>query len=356
MASNIDWTTLRSLETLKRLEQNERDDLALGLIERGLAVAPVVDPWKVTRVKDQDLLGQAVEWLKRNKRWEREEDRLRRSYGLFPYGPGPADRQLLDKALALIAVTEWESAEMRKAEKLAEAKLKAKPKPQTQKHPAGRIIRKTFHHRTLLHPRPGQSRDDFLSACIAEAVADGLDEDDATQECELEWSRRSATKAQRAAKDAPLWFTLSDESVDRCGDIVRQNWNVTEFERNPVCLWAHSSNLPPVGLWHDLRVENKSLVGRLELAPASASERIREISALVQCGVLRSCSVGFKPTKSSPRKSADGAIIGTIFEANTLIEVSLTPTPANSNALAIAKRLGVSKGTMDLVFKGGTRR
>jgi HK97 family phage prohead protease len=349
MAVNL--STLKALETLRRLEQEERDDLAMGLIERGLAVAPAVDRWNITRVKDQDLLGQVVEWLKRNPRWKREEDSLRRSYGLFPYGPHGADRQLLDKVIALLALTEWDSAEMRKAE----AKLKANPKPVQVKQPA-KLVYKTLH-RSPSAPLPGESRNEFFDRCRDELAEAGEDEETIDEQCQIAWDRRRATAAvHKDAKDAPLWFTLSDASVDRCGDIVLQNWDLTEFEKNAVCLWAHNSSMPPVGRWHDLTVENKSLVGRLELAPANVSERFNEIRACVLSGLLKSVSVGFRPTRSRPRKSADGVVIGTVFEANTLIEVSLTPTPANSNALAIAKRLNISAGTMQLIFKTGARK
>jgi HK97 family phage prohead protease len=359
MAVNL--STLKALETLRRLEEKERNDLALGLIERALAVAPVVPRWSRTIVKDQDLLGQAVEWLKRSPRWQREEDRLRRHYGLFPYGPHGADRRLLDRALAVCAITDWDLEETRKAERARKAdKLRedarraAKQKAeaaQTKPTKPAKLVYKTLH-RSPMAPQPGESRDEFFDRCRDELADTGEDADAIEQECEIAWSQRRATGAvqHKSAKDG-IWFTLSDESVDRCGDIVLQNWNLTEFERNPVALWAHSSSIPPIGRWHDLRVENKSLVGRLELAPANVSERFNEIRACVLSGLLRSCSVGFNPTKSRPRKSAEGMVIGTVFEANTLIEVSLTPTPANANALAVAKRLNISAATRALVFK-----
>jgi HK97 family phage prohead protease len=237
----------------------------------------------------------------------------------------------------------------------AEAKLKANPKPVQVKQPA-KLVYKTLH-RSPSAPLPGESRNEFFDRCRDELAEAGEDEETIDEQCQIAWDRRRATAAVHTdAKDAPLWFTLSDASVDRCGDIVLQNWDLTEFEKNAVCLWAHNSSMPPVGRWHDLTVENKSLVGRLELAPANVSERFNEIRACVLSGLLKSVSVGFRPTRSRPRKSADGVVIGTVFEANTLIEVSLTPTPANSNALAIAKRLNISAGTMQLIFKTGARK
>jgi HK97 family phage prohead protease len=334
-------TYLRQLKLYEETEARERRRLANELVKRRLV------PSSVSR--DPDPLASAVSYLGLRGGWEQHMSDLKRSY------PG-AGTKLLAETLALFVITEHDHEAAERYFRLREAERKAKQAAQTQTQPAGRLVRKEFHQRTIPVPQPGESRDEFLSRCIEDATAEGIDEDDATQECELIWARRSATAARhKAAKDGGIWFTLSDESVDRMNDIVLQNWDLTQFKKNPVCLFAHDSRFP-VGLWHDLEVRNKALVGRLELAPAGASERLDEIRALVRAGILRSCSVGFQSLKSRPRKDANGAIIGMVFEENALIEVSLTPTPANPHALSLAKQLGITRGTMDIVFKGGARR
>ncbi len=45
-----------------------------------------------------------------------------------------------------------------------------------------------------------------------------------------------------------LRFCFSDNSVDRMGDTIdAAGWDLTDFNRNPVALWAHDSSAPPIG-------------------------------------------------------------------------------------------------------------
>src|SRR5947208_1044841 len=43
-------------------------------------------------------------------------------------------------------------------------------------------------------------------------------------------------------------FVISTASVDREGDTVApEGWVLQEYERNPVVLWAHDGEEPPIG-------------------------------------------------------------------------------------------------------------
>ena len=74
-----------------------------------------------------------------------------------------------------------------------------------------------------------------------------------------------------------------------------------------------------------------------------------EIRRLVEAGILKAVSVGFKPIHSQPRRNGD-KIVGEYFQRQELVETSLVSVPANPNALAVAKSLNLSAATMDLVF------
>src|SRR6185436_5018504 len=95
-------------------------------------------------------------------------------------------------------------------------------------------------------------------------------------------------------------FILSDESVDRMGDIIMlDGWKLAAFKRNPIALFGHSSAFP-IGTWKNIRIEGDALRARLEMAPEGTSARIDEIRRLVAAKILRATSVGFRPIKYEP--------------------------------------------------------
>ena len=142
-------------------------------------------------------------------------------------------------------------------------------------------------------------------------------------------------------------FILSDETPDRFGDVIASDgWNLDNFQKNPIALFNHKSDFP-IGKWADLHVADRSLRGRLELAPPGTSDRIDEIRRLVDAGILRAVSVGFVPRDSRPRDDDGG---GHLFTKQELLETSLVSIPANPNAISVAKSLHVSDDTLRLVF------
>jgi HK97 family phage prohead protease len=133
----------------------------------------------------------------------------------------------------------------------------------------------------------------------------------------------------------PLEFVLSDESVDRMGDVIRAGgWQLDQFKANPVALFGHSHD-QIIGVWENVRVEGKKLLGRLRLAKPGTSELIDTVRSLIDQRILKAVSVGFQPIEAKPRKSGEGYD----FIKSALHEISLVSVPANPNALAIAKAL-----------------
>ena len=54
-----------------------------------------------------------------------------------------------------------------------------------------------------------------------------------------------------------LVAVASNETRDRVGDIVKvDGWDLKNFKRNPVLLFAHKYDQPPVGIAKNIRVEN----------------------------------------------------------------------------------------------------
>ena len=61
-------------------------------------------------------------------------------------------------------------------------------------------------------------------------------------------------------------FVFSDGSVDRMGDtIAADGWDLADFKRNPVALWAHDSSEPPIGKASNVKVEGKNVCRALDI-------------------------------------------------------------------------------------------
>jgi HK97 family phage prohead protease/HK97 family phage major capsid protein len=196
-------------------------------------------------------------------------------------------------------------------------------------------------------PEDDENQDDFMDRCINE---EGNDPD----ACSLAWENRSVkgiVHKTHAGKLDGHDFILSDETPDRVGDIIEANgWEFSAFTKNPIALFAHDPRFA-IGKWSGVHVKDKELRGHLELAPKGSSARIDEIRALVDCGVLRAVSVGFKPIDSFPINPKD-PWSGSRFTKQELVECSLVAVPANPNALIAAKAMKISDDTMKLVFAG----
>jgi HK97 family phage prohead protease/HK97 family phage major capsid protein len=207
-----------------------------------------------------------------------------------------------------------------------------------------------------VEPQADESFDEFMDRCVNDAG-------EPAEQCRLAWEQRSGTNGviykTHAAPVLGMEFVLSDESPDRMGDVIMANgWDLANFTKNPIALFNHNPDFI-IGAWENVRIDKRELRGHLKLAPKGASPRLDEIRALIDAGILKASSVGFRPAGSAPRKSAEGSYLGQTFTKQELVEVSVVSVPANANALAVAKSLmtsgKISAGTLDLVFaKHGT--
>jgi HK97 family phage major capsid protein/HK97 family phage prohead protease len=212
-------------------------------------------------------------------------------------------------------------------------------------------------------PEDGETKEDFMDRCTSEL--DDLDDPDAEDACQLAWEDYAEesgedgliikTHDQAKASDG-MEYILSDATPDRFGDIVDpKGWEYASFVRHPISLFNHNSDFP-IGTWKNIRIDSDSLRGDLVLAPKGTSARIDEIRALVDAGILKAVSVGFKSIKSEPLHpdAGRGGPFGDFgpkrYLKQELVECSLVSIPANPNALAVAKSLRISSDTQRLVF------
>lgn len=157
-----------------------------------------------------------------------------------------------------------------------------------------------------------------------------------------------------------LRWVYSDETVDRAGDIVRQNWELENYKQNPVILWGHAFGADsiadePIGRSVELTVASKKLVGTIEFA-VGESERAARIYRLASAGFIKAGSVGFRPLEvryvedQAEREKLGLGRWGAVYEKNELLEFSLCAIPCNPNAVQNAvKARTVESADADLL-------
>lgn len=128
----------------------------------------------------------------------------------------------------------------------------------------------------------------------------------------------------------------SDSSIDRDGDIiVASGLDTSNYERNPVVLYAHDYRSDPIGKTIAIKKEGERVLFTPQLA-VDISERAKMYFEMVKDGILNAFSIGFIPKEWTDRQNADGSYTR-IFTKTELLEISLVPVPANSNALVLAR-------------------
>lgn len=132
-------------------------------------------------------------------------------------------------------------------------------------------------------------------------------------------------------------FQVSDDSVDRYGEIVDQSWNLKNFLKNPIALWNHrsGSDMQPedvMGSWSDFETKDGKTFATLTFDQDNPKAMF--VYGQYQRGFLRAVSVGFIPHslefEDDTPKLTD----------NELLEISPVGVPANANALALALKEG----------------
>ena len=150
---------------------------------------------------------------------------------------------------------------------------------------------------------------------------------------------------ESSPEDGRMLFVMSTAGVDRYADIVRQDFDLEAFSRNPVAPWNHDYSETPVGRWEDVRVNDGQLMGLLRFDESELNERGRLVAHQYREGFLSAVSVGFLPGSSTRRTALpDGdpakADSGLVFQDNHLLEASPVTVPGNAGALLVGRRLG----------------
>jgi HK97 family phage prohead protease len=132
-------------------------------------------------------------------------------------------------------------------------------------------------------------------------------------------------------------FMISTDGVDRQNEIVdAAGWDFSNWLKNPVILDSHKldsiDDIIGKGIGLPVRVNNGWAID-IEFADTARGQLARK---LVDAGMLRSVSVGFRSLKRVPEKG----IVRHVKQE--LLEVSLVAVPANPEAVRIKGKLGAN--------------
>lgn len=138
-------------------------------------------------------------------------------------------------------------------------------------------------------------------------------------------------KAGTQTQADPYEFVMSSPRTDAYGDQVVQDWDLSQFQRNPIALWQHSP-AQPIGTWEDVRVVDGKLQGRLKPAARGTSPTVDMVLNLLEQRILRMVSVGFRAGEAEPLNPKD-PFGGYRLSKNVLMECSVVAIGANDDAL-----------------------
>lgn len=143
-----------------------------------------------------------------------------------------------------------------------------------------------------------------------------------------------------------LRFIGSSETEDRDGDIISSDgWELANYKKNPVFLWAHDYKIPPIGKAIDVKVQNKQLIFDIEFPEEGVFPLADTIYKLYKGNFLNATSVGFVGKDGEATKN------GMRFTRQELLELSAVPVPSNPTALQQAKSLGFIKHGVTKFFE-----
>lgn len=181
----------------------------------------------------------------------------------------------------------------------------------------------------------------------------------------------------KSLKEGEFEVVASNAKIDRFGDTINPDgWVLTNYRKNPVILWSHSTGgfgetaVPPVARATKVRVEDGELRVKGVFAPTPFAQELR---TLVEEGFLNAVSVGFLPLVEDEKGmiEVEGKMYrrvneeelkelaarpvtareGTKFEKQELLEVSWVNVPALPSALVSAKEMGLQLITKELETK-----
>ncbi len=157
----------------------------------------------------------------------------------------------------------------------------------------------------------------------------------------------------KQVEDRVLRFTGSTETEDRDGEVLKvSGWDMENYKKNPVFMWAHDYSQPPIGKAVNVRKRQGNLIFDIEFAGKDTYEFADTIYKLYQGGFLRATSVGFMPGHGGIIEGDGIKTPRRTYTKQELLELSAVPVPSNPDALRnAADKIGVSVKSLKGIFE-----
>jgi len=132
---------------------------------------------------------------------------------------------------------------------------------------------------------------------------------------------------------------ITTDAVDRMNEVVDpKGIDLENFKKNPVILFAHRYDLPPIGSAQWIQRREKGIVAKPRFASTQFAQEIKQLYA---DGHMKAWSIGFIPLEVQPGDGKQGSA-SRIYTKSELLEFSAVPVPANPEALSLAMRKGLT--------------
>jgi HK97 family phage prohead protease len=154
--------------------------------------------------------------------------------------------------------------------------------------------------------------------------------------------RKTSVEKIEQLDDRTLRFTISTSAIDRDMDMIDvKGWDLANYARNPVVLWAHRADEPPIGKAIDVGTDGNRLFSAVRFLPVNqygtASDFAEMVYRMAADGFLSATSVGFRPIKwdfsDDPERGTGDYFPGIDFHSQELVELSIVSVPSNPDAL-----------------------
>lgn len=206
----------------------------------------------------------------------------------------------------------------------------------------------------LPKPKPSESREEWMSRCMASDLMNSEYPDSSQRAavCSSIWDNKEAKmnkqlpiEEYKELDDEVIEILASDESTDRDNDVIMADgWDFSGWLKTGSLLYGHNPSNLPVGSAEGAKVVDGKLYLYSRLAQKGTSEWHDTIRSLLDQKILKGVSVGFSPKEYEPNEQG-----GRTFLKQELLEISLTPVPANSNAQVILRDMNISEETKQLL-------
>lgn len=152
------------------------------------------------------------------------------------------------------------------------------------------------------------------------------------------------TKAEVTQKQDDVFTAIASTATeDRQGEIVAvEGWQLKNYKDNPILLFMHDHNKPlgkATRVWVDKTGSRPQLSFKGFIS--TATDYGRAAKQLMEEGILKSFSVGFRPLEMD----------GNTITKSELYEISLVSVPANPDARLVAMKSLKGAGIDDEVIK-----